>query len=479
MRVRDACAPFLILACPMFSRGDAPEPNRPATAKVEKGPIRVVATLKGIVESDRMDEVAIGQEASTLPMTVERAVDHGSAVKKGEVLVVLDRDKIDHAIDDLRVEIDQSRAALRHAERELPVLEKLMPLDLATAERSKARSAEDLARFLETDRPLALLGVEFADKSAQFSVESSEDELAQLEKMYRSKDLTEETEQMILKRHRFQVEMARFMLKMARNQNDQTLKVELPRRELAAREEADRQSLALEKSRGLLPLEIGQKRLALHKLAFELAKNEEKLVRLGRDRDAMVVRSPADGVVFHGKATRGQWTTAAAVGPRLAKGGVLTPDEVIVTIVASRPAFIRATVEEKDLHWLRPGAEGKAVPAGFPDLKLPARLASVSSVPQTAGVFEARVEVELAPAASAVMPGMACTARFLAYRKDDALTVPESAVSSDDEEEHHVFLPGPGGARSRRVVAVGRISGGRAEILDGLKEGDEILTSKP
>ena len=484
MRVRCVCMSSLMLAVGLIGWTEAPGadgagPSKPATCKVEKGPIKVTTTLKGIVESEKMDEVALSPEAFTLPLTVVKAVEHGTVVKKGDVLVELDLEKIDQAIKDLGVELSQAELALKHADRELPVLEKLLPMDLAAAERSKARSAEDLARFLETDKPLAVLGVEFNDKSADFQLESSEDELAQLLKMYRSKDLTEETEQMILKRHRFMVEMAKFMLKVTKNQSEQTLKVELPRRELTVREEADRQSLALEKTRNLAPLEIGQKRVARDKLAYEQAKNGEKLAKLQDDRKAMTVRSPSDGIVFHGKAMHGQWTTAAAVAPRLTKGGVLAPQEVFLTVVAPRPAFIRATVEEKDLSMLHAGLGGQAVPTGYPGMKLPAKLATVSAVPLTPGNFDARVDVDLA-AAPAIQPGMACSVRFLSYRKDDALTIPESAVFSDPEnDERYVYLPGAEGKPTRRMVTVGKVVAGRAEIVEGLKEGDEILAAKP
>ncbi len=445
----------------------------PATVKATKGPFRVVTTLKGVVESDRMEEVSIGPEASELPLTVEKAVDQGTIVKKGDVLVELDLAKVDQAIKDLKVENAQAEVALKHADRELPVLEKLLPLDLAAAERSQARSAEDLARFLDLDKPLAVLGVAFNLKTSEYALASAEEELAQLEKMYRAKDLTEETEQFILKRNRFAVEAARYQLKVTGQQNEQALKVDLPRREVAARDEADRQAVALERTRALSPLEIGQKRMARDKLAFEQVKNVEKLSRLERDRQAMTIRSPSDGIVYHGKAARGQWTAAAAVSPRMTRGGVLSPKEVFLTVVAPRPAFLRAQVEEKDLEAVQPGAEGKASPVGFPDLKLAARVESVATVPQAPGQFDARLAVEFGPGASNVLPGMACTIRLVARR--DAVTVPEAAVFSDDPDEGH-FVILPGGAR--RPVVVGKVVGGRAEILGGLAEGDEIQATR-
>ncbi len=451
----------------------ADEPPKPATVKVTKGPFRVATSLKGVVESDRMDEVAINPEAFELPLAVEKAAEQGTVVKKGDVLIELDLSKIDQAIKDLKVENALTEVALKHADRELPVLEKLQPLDLVVAERAQARAAEDLARFLEIDKPLAILGVAFNQKSSEYSVASAEEELAQLEKMYRDKDLTEETERFILRRNRFAVEMAKYQLKVTAQQNEQTLKVDLPRREVAAVEDAERQKLALDRSKALMPLELGQKRLNRDKLAFEQVKNVEKLSRLERDRQAMTIRSPADGIVYLGKCSRGQWATAAAVAPRLTRGGVIAPKEVVVTVVGPRPAFLRAAVEEKDLEAVHPGAEGKASPVGYPDLKFTAKVESLATIAQSPGQFDARVALDLGTGASAVLPGMACTLRLVAKR--DALTVPEAAVFADDPDEPR-FVVLPGGAK--RPVVAGKAANGRVEILEGLAEGDEIQATR-
>src|SRR4051794_40005145 len=434
--------------------------GQPKSCKVEVGTIKVEATLKGIVEAQRLAEVSLRPEAWTMPLTVERAIEHGTRVKKGDILLELDREKIDQAIKDLRNERSLAEVALKHADEELPILEKFLPLDLAAAERSKARADEDLARFLETDRPLAEQSSRFQVKSSHFRLESAQDELVQLEKMYREKDLTEETERLILKRHRFMVESAQFALKSAEDHLDKTLHIDLPRREQTARDEAVKKTLALTRARSLLPLEVNQKRLARDKLRYEGEKNDEKLARLERDRNMMTVRAPADGIVFHGKLVDGKWTPVAAVVQKLQKGGVLPPQEVFMVIATPRPAYIRAAVEEKDLHILQPNLEGKAIPTGYPDLKLPARIASVSAVPQTPGTFDARVEVDLSQGAEMLMPGMACTIKFLSYRKDDALTVPATAVQTDDNDEdvRYVYLAqNEGDGRPRKqVVRVGR-----------------------
>ena len=79
---------------------------------------------------------------------------------------------------------------------------------------------------------------------------------------------------------------------------------------------------------------------------------------------------------------------------------------------------------------------------------------------------------------------MACSVKLFLYRKEDALTVPATAVFEDDWADaltHYVYLakPDKDGKYPRRPVKIGKSAGGKTEILDGLAEGDEILTSKP
>ena len=62
-------------------------------------------------------------------------------------------------------------------------------------------------------------------------------------------------------------------------------------------------------------------------------------------------------------------------------------------------------------------------------------------------------------------------------------TVPSSAVSEDEADDgtviHVVYLPAKEGKPVKRTVKIGKSSGGKTEILDGLHAGDEVLTSKP
>jgi multidrug efflux pump subunit AcrA (membrane-fusion protein) len=469
---------------PKSGKSDAPAVQpaeaRPATAKVEKGTLKAEVTLKGLLEPEHKAEVEVKLKGWSAPLKIKKIVAHGTTVKKGDVLVELDAEKIDKAVKDAQADHEIAQLALRQAEIDLPALEKSLPLDLAAAERAKLHADEDLKKFLEVTRAQSEAAAEQSVKSAAHFLEYAKEELRQLEKMYRSKDLTEETEEIILKRQRHQVESAEFMLKTMTLRRDQLLKVDLPRQEQTLRTSAVKQTLNLEKARESLPLAVSQKRLALAKQRADYARAEEKLKDMLADRAAFTVKSPADGVVYYGKFGKGQWSATALSVEKLHAGGSLSGDEVFLTVVSPRPLVLNTTVEEKDVALFREGLKGKATLTAFPELKLPAEVVELGSVPATPGSFRVKVALKFPDGSTAeeVRPGMACAVMFVPFQKE-ALTVPAGAAFSDEDDRHYVYLHSAKGKPTKRAVKVGKTVGGKTEITAGLKEGDEILVARP
>jgi len=455
-------------------------PAKPATHTVKRELFKVEVSLKGAFEAQSMTEIVVRPD-QWKTLQVLKAVEHGRTVAKGDVLVQFDLEEIDRAIADQRTSQRLSELTLEQTEKSLRALEETTPLDLAATERSKQYANEDLERYFEVDLPMSKEYAEFMLKSAQQSLEYQQEELRQLEKMYKADDLTEETEEIILKRQRDAVERAEFYLEQAKLRHQETLEVQLPREEERIKRDTLRQNISSDKSLATLPLALSQQQLELDKLKVAHARGEEKLEKLLADRDAMTVRSPTDGVVYYGKYVRGTWSGATSAADNLRLGGKISPGDVFMTIVKPRPVRVRATVAEKDLHWMRPGLRGTVVPTGYPDLKLNCSVTKIATVPFTAGSFAAWLKVSLSRDADALMPGMACSVKLVPYLERHALTVPAKAVFTDelDERKQYVYLLTKAEKPRRQRVTVGPKSGEKVQILDGLSEGDQILLERP
>ena len=470
-------------------RAEAQEPAKPAaetapeskpadTATAEKGRFEVVFEAKGDFDPLDATVVQIKPEQWAQPLEIVRIVPHGTRVNAGDVLVEFDTEKLDRAIADLELDLAAGEKSLEITRRELPVTEALQPLELAEAERDTLAATEDLARFLAIGRTLAEDSARFRLKASEEQLKYSREELRQLEKMYKDKDLTEETEEMILQRTRFDVESGEFNLRRAGIDTEFVLQFDVPRKEAAMKDAAEKSKLALEKARATSSLAVEQKRLALKKAERDRVEALRKMRDLQQDRAGMPLKAPRSGVVYYGRQHDGAWTTAAVTAKAVVGQGVPVADLVFTVVDPDRVAF-RVKVEEKDLHLLAPGLKGRVELAGFPDAEGAITLESATMVPRD-GKVDARFAVSMPAGGVKPLPGMTGAARCQAYSRPDAVTLPSTAIFRDEDGRKIVWLPGKDGAAAeKRVVKTGRTSGGKTEILEGIAAGEVVRSSRP
>ena len=214
-----------------------------------------------------------------------------------------------------RAKLKLELAELAHAE-----LERTTERQTEKIELEYARKKEDYDYALKVKIPNAEKNAKKLYESAQYRLEYSEEEYQQLQKMYKADDLTEETEEIILKRTKRAVERAKYSLQEAKRTMDWTLNTKL------MREKAD-----LESS---ITAALSEKEFALKKLTLVLQQSREAVERerleyqdwlnyvhqLEQDLKSCSVNSPLDGVLYYGSFENGRWSSAA-VQKMLVKGG--------------------------------------------------------------------------------------------------------------------------------------------------------------
>jgi HlyD family secretion protein len=455
----------------------------PATVKVTKGNFKIDHSFKGVLEATEMTELVFRPKQWTSGMQVLEAVLPGTQVKKGDALLKPDLEKIDKALKEM--ETDHKLADLAHKQAEIDnnYSQRLMQLEMEQAELAKKMAEDDFQKFTAKDKVFAEKMVLFQVRNATNNVAYAKEELKQLEKMYKANDLIEDTEQIIITRQKNQVESAEFFLKTAENRRDDTMQVDLPRRERSLKDSLERQTLALERLKEARKYQIQQKELAFEKAKYERSKAAERFEQTKADRDAMLVKAPCDGILFYGRSVKGKWTNASSIAEKFRKGGSsISNEEVFMTIVQLRPLQIQASVDEKTVQQLQTGQTGSVTLPTFDDLRLTAKLEKIALVPLTPGSYEVVLSLNVPEDAPRVLPGMDCNVKLVTFDRKDALTVPTASVFMDEEDDakKYVWLPAAaGGKPTKQHIKTGKSHGGKTEILDGLKEGDSILQSKP
>ena len=457
---------------------DEPKPEPGATVTAEKGRFEVTLEAKGDFEPVDSVVVQLKPDQWTQALEIVRVLPHGSRVNAGDPIVEFDTEKLDRAIADLEIDLALGEKSLEIARRDLPVSEALEPLELASTERDAKTATEDLARFLALGRAQAEEFARFRLRSSEQQLKYSKEELRQLEKMYRDKDLTEETEEMILQRTRFEVESAELNLKRAAVGTETELQFDIPRKEATLREAAEKATLAAEKARGTSGLALEQKRLTLAKSERDRAEALRKMRDLRQDRAGMPLKAPRAGILYMGRLHDGAWNTAA-VAAKAAVGQAVQAGDMVFTVVDPDRVVFHAKIDEKDLHLLAPGLAGRVELTGRPDDEVAVTLDSATVVPRD-GKLDARFAVTAPAGPSRPLPAMTGTAKLRVHSRPDAITLPASAVFRDEDGKKVVWLPGAGAAPpAKRVVKTGRTSGGRTEILDGVAAGEAVLANRP
>jgi multidrug resistance efflux pump len=456
-----------------------PKPPKKKTPayRVQTDRLKIELKLDGIFVADTMEEVALRPEQWTQFQVVE-AVAHGATVKKGDVLVRFDAEKLEQDLAKESLEQSLDQLELRQDEEELPRLKRKIVLRHEQALRDHEQTQEDFDYYHATDRPNAIKIAHYRYKNAQAELAAAQEELQQLKQMYEADELTEETEEIVLKRQEFAVETAELILEITKKDRDYMLEVVLPRTDeyfLTAREEAQ-----LEYQQAKTEFELGTTRKN-YQMEQKRNKQAQRVKRHGKllsDKGLMVLRAPCDGTVYYGKCDHGKWSQISSLEAKLQPFSTVTANSVLMTIVQPGGLHIQSNISEKELIEIHPDHEATITPTADPELHLSARVAHIASAPGSSNKFPVRLDADLTNAPRWLVAGMTCEAKLVVYDNLQAITIPMSLVQTDkkdDQSKYVLVLEDEKEKPSRRTVKLGRKQGKVVEILEGLAAGDRIV----
>lgn len=191
---------------------------------------------------------------------------------------------------------------------------------------------------------------------------------------------------------------------------------------------------------------------------FELAalKSAYDLAKLSVDYTA--IRAPISGVV-----------SKRFIKP----GNMLTQNQQTFVITDFDPLLATLHVPERELSKLKDGQPAILSTDALPGQRFKGTIDRISPVVDPAtGTF--KVTVAMRDPSHYLKPGMFGRVNIVYDTRHDALLVPRSAVITEDTESN-VFVIDKGVAH-RTAVDVGYTDGGAVQIVDGVKEGESVVT---
>ena len=187
----------------------------------------------------------------------------------------------------------------------------------------------------------------------------------------------------------------------------------------------------------------------------------QRLTRDGKTTQYLTLRSPADGVVLEKPSIQGKRFMAG---------------EVLYQVADLSQVWLLAEVFEQDLGQVRIGQTANIRFDAYPERTFVGKVTFIYPT-VTPESRTAKVRVELANPGGLLKPSMYARAEFVSVRgKGKVLTVPDSAVL-DTGTRQLVLVERGAGRFEPRQVKLGARGDGYAEVLEGVKEGENVVVS--
>lgn len=171
------------------------------------------------------------------------------------------------------------------------------------------------------------------------------------------------------------------------------------------------------------------------------------------------LKSPIDGAVIERKSTVGE---------------LVTKGTAIYTISEPKELWVIAEVRERDIARVHDGQVVRFNVLAYPGEVFEGKVGRIGTVVEReARTIEGRIEVDNSD--GRLKPGMFATVEIVVGRLDGVLVVPFSAIQREADIES-VFVSIDADHFEKRMVKTGLKQEASVQILEGLKEGDPIVS---
>jgi HlyD family secretion protein len=216
------------------------------------------------------------------------------------------------------------------------------------------------------------------------------------------------------------------------------------------------QLMVLQAKIGQAQGQVGQDRANLKQLEEQLAYT--------------TIESPIDGIVLSRDVEIGD-----AVSSILVLGSTST---LVMTLGDTSEVYVKGKVDESDIGKVYLGQPARIKVESFKDKTFTGKVTKISPMgveKDNVTTFEVRVSINNPEGVLKAM--MTANAEIILEEHKNVLQIPEGSIIYDKDKKASVEIPDPKGKDGKKKLAVniGISNGAKTELLQGLKEGDQVV----
>jgi len=477
--------------------GDSDTPVEPIerqTVEVTRGNLTTMVNAFGRVSLPHQANLGFGSSGNV----AEVLVKFGDIVKEGDLLAKLETDSLERAVIAAEGDLRMAQINLEKTISEATLLTAQAAVENAEIDLINAQNAlEEAQQSSITDAQEAMESAQINLRSVELnstaSIKDAEESLADAKDTQHDfwwheiyvaymvqdrnvpEDLTAENERLMWK-----IEKAAENLEITR----QTTAIDIADAEKAVADAETELQEVLSDS-----LTIRQKSLAVTQAKASLLKVQENLayVEAGYDIEQLEITLSKAQIALDN--ARDQITKAAIVAPfdgmvadvEIEAASSVMTNTTAITLVDINVMEIDASVDEMDVADLDVGQKAEISVDALPKVKLTGEVTAISPIAQNVSgliTYDLVVAIDEIEGVN-LKDGMTASVDIEAVLAQDAILVPTAAIQRNRAtDEATVIVVADNGQEEARKVTTGASSKQFTEVIEGLEEGDLILSGE-
>jgi HlyD family secretion protein len=221
--------------------------------------------------------------------------------------------------------------------------------------------------------------------------------------------------------------------------------------------------------------EVARAQLIVNKAKVAQAKADVQrqganLAQLREQLSYTTIVAPIDGIVLSRDVEVGD-----AVSSILVMGSAAT---LVMTIGDTSEVYVKGKVDESDVGKVYLAQPARIKVESFKDKTFTGKVTKISPMgTEKDNVTTFEVRVSITNPGGELKAAMTANAEIILEEHKNVLQIPEGALIYDKDKKASVEIPEPSAKDGKKKVAVqvGISNGAKAEILGGLKEGDQVV----
>jgi RND family efflux transporter MFP subunit len=227
--------------------------------------------------------------------------------------------------------------------------------------------------------------------------------------------------------------------------------------------------------------QLAQAKAQLESAKARLDLQSDRLDKSKKQFAACTMKAPAPGLVVYGSSTEpmNRFRGTGLIAP----GETVFQRQTIITLPDISSMMAEVTVHESSVDKVKPGQKTTIVMDAFPDQTFTGEVIKVANLPDqqrnwlSPDVKAYATQVSIEGTHNFLKPGMSARVKILVDDISDALVVPIQVVANRGGKK--ICFVTNGGKTLEREVKTGLFNDTYVQILDGLKEGENVLLNPP